>query len=78
MGTEFLIFVAVMAMPVAAVAISYLRRNEAAIVIGGMCLCLGYAGALGYFGVIGDPALKVPGPAFLLIPVFPFVFLFLT
>ncbi|MDE2156765.1 MAG: hypothetical protein KGJ32_12850 [Xanthomonadaceae bacterium] len=63
---------------VAAVAIRYLRPDEASVAIGGMYLWLGYAGVLGYIGVFGDPALRPPGPAFVLIPVFLFVFLFLA
>lgn len=76
MATAFLIFVAVMAFFVAAMVIRHLRTTAAVTIIVVMVLWLTYAGLLGYFGVIGNPVL--PGPAFLLIPVFLFVFLFLT
>lgn len=76
MALAFQIFVAVMGLFVAATAMRYLRPKAAATAIVAMVLWLAYAGLLGYYGVVGNPDL--PGPAFLLIPVFLFVFLFLT
>ncbi len=56
----------------------YLSANAFLILLGGLGAWLVYGGVLGYAGVVGDPSLRPPGPAFLLIPVFLFVALFLA
>ncbi len=56
----------------------YLPTKALLLSLGGLGTWLVYGGVLGYAGVIGDASLRPPGPAFLLIPVFLFVALFLA
>ncbi len=63
---------------VATLLLRYLPMRVAFRALAGLGTWLVYGGVLGYLGVIGDPSLRPPGPAFLLVPVFLFVSLFLA
>lgn len=78
MAVAFLLFLALMVAVVATVLVRYLPQRAARVALVGLVLWLLYAGALGYFGVVGNPYLRPPGPSFLLLPVFLFVALFLV
>ncbi len=56
----------------------YLPRNTLLLALGCLGAWLVYGGVLGYAGIVSDASLRPPGPAFLLIPVFLFVALFLA
>jgi AhpD family alkylhydroperoxidase len=74
----FLGFLTVLALLVSMALARYLRPGHAAGAIAGLSLWLTYGGLVGYFGIVADPGLVPPGPAFLLIPVILFVALFLA
>ncbi len=76
--TFFLGFLAITAAAVAALAARYLPRRTALVVLVGLPLWLLYVGVLSDFGVIRNTALRPPGAAFIFLPVFLFVFLFLV
>jgi hypothetical protein len=78
MTSVFLMFLALMVGIVATVLIRFLPQRTARIALLGLTLWLVYAGTLGYLGIVGNPSLRPPGPAFLLLPVFLFVALFLV
>jgi hypothetical protein len=73
-----MLFLVLMVAIVATVAKRFLPQRTARVALIGLALWLLYAGALGYFGVVGDPSIRPPGPSFLLLPVFLFVALFLV
>jgi hypothetical protein len=78
MSNFFVAFLGTMVVVVLGVVSRYLSRSAAATVAVGLALWLIYAGALGYLGVVGNPSLRPPGPALLLLPVFLFVALYLA
>lgn len=56
----------------------YLPTKALLLSLGILAAWLVYGGVLGYAGIVGDASLRPPGPAFLLVPVFLFVALFLA
>lgn len=74
----FLGFVALMGCVVAMGSAVFLRGPVRLTALIGVCAWLTYAGLLGYFGIVGDADLRPPGTAFLILPVFLFVFLVLA
>lgn len=74
----FFAFVAIVAILVASALAVYLRGPTRLVALGGLAAWLGYAGLLGYFEIVGDADLRPPGTAFLVLPVFLFVFLVLA
>jgi hypothetical protein len=74
----FIGYVAAVVICIAGLLLRYLPREVALRWLGGLGGWLVYAGILGYSGVVGDASLRPPGPAFLLVPVFLFVALFLV
>jgi len=77
-ATIFLGFLAFMAVVIVALAARYLPRWTLLVMLAGLPLWLLYVGALSYFGVVRNPALRPPGAALIFLPVFLFVFLFLA
>lgn len=75
------LFIGYVAFIVACIALllsRYLPTNAFLLSLGGLGAWLVYGGVMGYAGIIGDASLRPPGPAFLLVPVFLFVVLFLA
>jgi len=72
----FLGFLAVVALSLAALCARYLPRRATAVVFIALPVWLLYVGLLSYFGVVRNPALRPPGIAYILLPVFLFAFLF--
>ncbi len=56
----------------------YLPTRVAPAALAGLGGWLTYAGVLGYLGVVGDPSMRPPGTALLVVPVFLFIALFLA
>ncbi len=74
----FLGFLVITAGAVAALALRYLPRRTMLGLLASFCVWLVYVGVLSYFGVVRNPALRPPGAAFIFLPIFLFVFLFLV
>jgi hypothetical protein len=75
-AAAFLCFVAALAGAVVLAARRYLDRGAATQVTVAVPVWLAYVGALGWFGVLGNPALRPPGPLYLLGPVVLFMVVF--
>lgn len=78
MSALFALFLGTMVVAVIGISARYLPRRVAASIAVGLAIWLTYAGTLGYLGMVADPALRPPGPALLLFPVFLFVTLYLA
>jgi len=78
MTAFFLGFLAVTAAAAVALAARFLPRRSTLVLVAALSLWLLYVGALSYFGVIRNPSMRPPGSAFIFLPVFLFVFLFLA
>lgn len=74
----FLAFVASVAIAVMVAAARFLPRRTVPGLLAGLSAWLVYVGLLSYFGVVANAALRPPGTAFLIGPVFLFVFLVLA
>ena len=74
----FLGFVVMMATVVVAIITRYLNRRAAFRVLAGLSVWFIYAGLLGYFGVVKNTAMRPPGIAFIVVPVFVFILLFIV
>ena len=74
----FLGFVAMVAAVVVALIARYVDRRAAFRVLAGLSVWLIYAGLLGYFGVVKNTAIRPPGIAFIVVPVFVFIVLFIV
>ncbi len=77
-ATLFLGFLAITVVVVVVITALYLPRRTTFGVLAGLSVWLLYVGLLGYFGVVRNAALRPPGAAFIFLPVFLFVFLFLV
>lgn len=73
----FLGFLAFMVVVVLALTARYLPQRVWFVVLAGLSVWLLYVGLLSYLGVVGNPALRPPGIAFVVLPVFLFVLLVL-
>jgi hypothetical protein len=73
LSTLFLGYVGVMGSLIAAVLLRYLPLARALIGVAVIAVWLGYAGVLGYSGIIGDPTRTPPGVFLLLTPIIAFV-----
>ncbi len=73
LAQTFLAFVGVVAAIVGAVLLRYLPIGRALIGIAVIGVWLGYAGFMGYAGIVGDPARMPPGIFLLLTPIIAFV-----
>ena len=78
LAPTFLVYVAVIATIVAATLSRALSRRAAAAALAVLALWLGYAGVLGYSGLVGNTRLPVPGVVILLAPIIAFVAIVLT
>lgn len=76
-STLFLAFVALMAGVVVALIARYLIRRIASEVAAGLFVWFVYAGLMGYFDIIRNPASRPPGIVFLAIPVVAFLVFFI-
>src|SRR5882724_5352156 len=77
-ATLFLGFLAMMATIVVALSARYLNGRTAFGVLAGLCVWFIYVGLMGYFGVVRNTAMRPPGIAFIVVPVFVFIFLFIV
>ncbi len=68
-------FVALMAAVVVALSARYLNGRTAFAITAGLFVWLIYVGLLGYFGVVRNAAMRLPGIAFIFIPVLVFLVL---
>jgi hypothetical protein len=73
LATLFLAYVGAVAALVGAVLLRYLPAGRALAGIAVIAVWLGYAGAMGYFGIVGDPARMPPGILIMLAPIIAFV-----
>jgi hypothetical protein len=73
LATIFLFYVGIIATLISAVLLRYLPAKRALIGIGFIAIWLGYAGVMGYSGIIGDPTRMPPGIFLLLAPIIAFV-----
>lgn len=69
LGPFFLSYVALVAAAVAAVLKRYMPPRAAWLGLAGLLVWLAYAGALGYSGILQDPALRPPGIARMVGPI---------
>ena len=73
LSTLFLGYVGLVASLVAAVLLRYLPLGRAMIGVAVIAVWLGYAGIMGYSGIVGDPTRMPPGIFLLLTPIIAFV-----
>lgn len=78
MNAWFLGYLALVVAFVATLLLRFLPVGASLLAIAGLGAWLIYAGVLGYLGVVGNPSMRPPGPALLVVPVFLFVALFLA
>ncbi len=69
----FLGYIGLVAVLIAAVLLRYLPPGRALAGVAVIVVWLGYAGVMGYSGVVGDPTRMPPGTFLLLIPIIAFV-----
>jgi hypothetical protein len=74
--TLFLTFVALMATAVVALIARYLNGRTAFGVIVGLWFV--YAGLMGYFGIVRNTTIRLPGIAFIVVPVVAFLLFFIV
>lgn len=74
----FVGYVAFVVVCIALLLSRYLATKSLLLSLGVLAAWLVYGGVLGNAGVVGDASMRPPGPAFLLVPVFLFVALFLA
>jgi hypothetical protein len=73
LSTLFLGYVSVMTTLIVAVLFRYLPLARALIGVAVIAIWLGYAGVMGYSGIVGDPTRTPPGVFLLLTPIIAFV-----
>jgi hypothetical protein len=77
-ATLFIGFVTVVAAAVVLLVARYFNRRSATSVLAALCLWFIYAGLLGYFGVLRNTTMRPPGIAFVVVPVFFFLIVFIV
>jgi hypothetical protein len=77
-STLFLGFVALMTTSIVALIGSYINRRIALGVLAGLVVWFLYAGLMAHFGIISNSEMRLPGIAFIVVPVLLFLVLFVA